>query len=459
MKRYYPHISFALSFISITLLFLTGLGNEAYWDYDEAAYAHVIDQMKGTGDYMTMHYGGEIWIDKPPLYFWLATLSRLMFGINEFATRLPAAVGGILCVMIIWIMVYEYTKRPLMAFFGAFILATTGAFLEVSRQVRLDAPVTFCILFGFYSLFKARTNTKWLIGIGISIGIGLLLKNVIGLFVLIPVGIYSLVTKDFSWLKKVSTWVGVGIGILFAAPWHIYETILHGRRFWDSYFFRHVIERYDTNLFQNNASVEGYVDYLSRFSQPWLYMFLAVIAFILARRYILSSAIRPIVYTSLLTTATIFILFATAATKAMTYLTPLYPFMALSIILVIAEVTVPWKKIYIIMLLLLCVISTPNALSAGFHKDNYFAVDRDMAEEERIIGLMIRNTNLPIYFFEKAYWETVRVYARKDHLDLYSSTKERPYYLILPTHVLAKAKVEGMILYEGELLALLYVMK
>jgi 4-amino-4-deoxy-L-arabinose transferase-like glycosyltransferase len=46
-----------------------------------------------SGDYVTLHVNGVRYLEKPPLMYWLVAFSYRMFGVNEFATRLPTVLA------------------------------------------------------------------------------------------------------------------------------------------------------------------------------------------------------------------------------------------------------------------------------------------------------------------------------------------------------------------------------
>src|SRR5215831_8489958 len=74
------------------LLYLPGLGHEILRHPLEAKYALAARGMVRGGPWLVAHLFGEIYPDKPPLYFWMtAALGWLTGGqIHEATARLPA---------------------------------------------------------------------------------------------------------------------------------------------------------------------------------------------------------------------------------------------------------------------------------------------------------------------------------------------------------------------------------
>ena len=70
------------------------LGSIPLLDPDEPVYAETAKEMLAFGDFISPRIYGEFWYDKPPLYYWLTAASFKLFGVSEFAARLPAAFCG-----------------------------------------------------------------------------------------------------------------------------------------------------------------------------------------------------------------------------------------------------------------------------------------------------------------------------------------------------------------------------
>src|SRR5579863_4830023 len=74
------------------LLYLTGLGRPALWEPDEGRYAEIAREMVMSGDYVTPRDDWVRYFEKPPLVFWVTAGALKVFGRNEFAVRVQAAV-------------------------------------------------------------------------------------------------------------------------------------------------------------------------------------------------------------------------------------------------------------------------------------------------------------------------------------------------------------------------------
>src|SRR6202790_5739572 len=77
------------------ILYLPGLGRPVLWEPDEGRYAEIAREMVVSPDYVTPRDDFELYFEKPPLVYWANAASIKIFGVNEFAMRLPAAVFSV----------------------------------------------------------------------------------------------------------------------------------------------------------------------------------------------------------------------------------------------------------------------------------------------------------------------------------------------------------------------------
>ena len=77
---------------SSTDFIFAGLGRPALWEPDEGRYGEIAREMYLSGDYVTPRDNFVRYFEKPPLVYWAETAAISVFGVNEFAVRLPAAL-------------------------------------------------------------------------------------------------------------------------------------------------------------------------------------------------------------------------------------------------------------------------------------------------------------------------------------------------------------------------------
>ncbi len=88
--------------LGAAIFFIPFLGQLHLFDWDEINFAESAREMIATGDYLTVRIFYKPFWEKPPLFIWMQVVSMKLFGINEFAARLPNAVCGIVTLLVLF---------------------------------------------------------------------------------------------------------------------------------------------------------------------------------------------------------------------------------------------------------------------------------------------------------------------------------------------------------------------
>jgi 4-amino-4-deoxy-L-arabinose transferase-like glycosyltransferase len=193
-------------------------------DTTEARYAEIARKMLQTGDWITPQhdYGVPFWA-KPPLSTWLAAGSMKIFGINEFAARLPSLLLGIATLWLIWNWTVALRGRD-------FALATTAAlasmvlFFIASGAVMTDAGLAFCTTLAMIAFWQALHSARQLWGylFFASLGLGLLAKGpVIGMLTLLPLLPWIALRRNWRQVWHALPWIrGTVLMLAIGLPWY-----------------------------------------------------------------------------------------------------------------------------------------------------------------------------------------------------------------------------------------------
>ena len=83
-------------------LFVPFLGAVHLFDWDEINFAECAREMLVTHDYFSVKINYQPFWEKPPVFIWLQALSMNIFGMNEFAARLPNALCGVITLLVLF---------------------------------------------------------------------------------------------------------------------------------------------------------------------------------------------------------------------------------------------------------------------------------------------------------------------------------------------------------------------
>ena len=79
------HKFFVVSLVAACLVCIVGMLGIPLIDIDAAQYASMSREMASTGNYLQLYDLGADYLDKPPLLFWLSSLSIQLFGVHDWA--------------------------------------------------------------------------------------------------------------------------------------------------------------------------------------------------------------------------------------------------------------------------------------------------------------------------------------------------------------------------------------
>jgi 4-amino-4-deoxy-L-arabinose transferase-like glycosyltransferase len=215
------------------------------WDQDEGAYALFAKNMINTGNWLVPD---AMWSDihrKPPFHFWTVAISYKLFGMNEFALRLPSSLFT-LCtyLLVLWGggKLFDKTK----AFYTTLILCTSLLVSVLAKIAFVDATLLFFItVCAFGILFVLLERSK--VGVFIfwlSFAIALLVK---GPPVIIFTGIFSVILFIFHPLRKnlllLHPWFFLPLALIPFAYWCYHTYLLDGGKFLNWMYDWYVLKR------------------------------------------------------------------------------------------------------------------------------------------------------------------------------------------------------------------------
>lgn len=210
--------------LSAALVVLTfGLGEYGLYEPHEGHFAGVAREMVLRGDWITPTLNGAPYLNKPPLLYWLGAVSIQLFGLSEFAARLPLAVSGWLGVVVAWKWARELWGLGAGRVVALMLSVTMGWFI-FTHQLLIDALLSTLILATLYCLWRLvwEPKARYWVGLYGLLGLCLLAKGLLGL-VFFCLGCAGLAacrrsTKIFSKLRPIA---GGMITLAVTLPWFI----------------------------------------------------------------------------------------------------------------------------------------------------------------------------------------------------------------------------------------------
>jgi hypothetical protein len=199
----------------------------------DAVQAQIARNMLQSGDWVIARLDGVPYLEKSPLVYWLMAASYRVFGVHDWAARIPIALAA---VLLAWVT-YRYGRwafNSRAGYYAGLVLATCVGLFLFTRILIPDVILTLTTCLAFWSFQRATDEEEpqprlWAAILSASLGVGVMLKGLIALVV--PGGgvfVYLLLTKQlFSremW-KRLHVLSGALIFLLIALPWHVLATL------------------------------------------------------------------------------------------------------------------------------------------------------------------------------------------------------------------------------------------
>lgn len=272
---------------------------------------------------------GELYTDKPILYFWLALIiSKLAGSVNEWTVRLPAALGAIGLVLTTYKIGKDFFN-PRVGLIGAAVLATSARVIWEGRWAHLDTLFAFFLTLSMYFAARAvlnRKNRHQFLLAYVFMALATLTKGLIG--VVLPglvLVLFVLIKRDWGLLREARLPSGVGLFLLIAAPWFVLVSHASGGRWLADFIYLHHIQRYTAGL-GHRQPVYYYLTTLPLDFLPWTF-FCVPALFSYDVDY--KSLRQPARLFFSLWFLAVLVFFTASDTKRDLYLLPLFPPLAL----------------------------------------------------------------------------------------------------------------------------------
>lgn len=326
---------FLILFISFAIIYVMLLGAYPLLEPDETRYVTMARDMFTSGNYLTLYLNGEYFFEKPPLFFWLESLSFWFFkDISEFTARFPVVILSLLPLGLLFFL-SEKVKNQKFAFLNSAILLTTLEYVLITKIAMLDSVLTSLVsssvLCYFFTFFVSEENKKYFwYSCYILMGLAVLAKGIPG--VVIPAGTILTGTIIFRTYKETlkNMPAGIVLFLIIALPWHIIMLLKHGSLFFNEYIIKHHLMRFlGAEVIHRNEPVYFYFVTLLWGLFPWIFSLLSSLR--KPRKFNLENGYDKFLVLNITAILVILLFFSCSGAKLITYILPVYPFFAVLI--------------------------------------------------------------------------------------------------------------------------------
>ena len=250
-------------------LFFFGLAYFGLIGADEPRYAQVAREMLARHDWITPTLGGQPWLEKPPLYYWQAMLAYSIFGVSDWAARLPSAIDATLMVVAVYLFLKRF--RPGFELDGALMTASAAGIIGFARAASTDMPLTamFTIaLLAWYAWYESESK-RHLALFYCALALGVLAKGPVApSLAAVIIVIFAVAKSDYRLVLR-TLWIpGILLFLAIALPWHV-AVQSKNPEFFRVFILQHNLARFGTNLYRHKEPFWYYVPIALLGLIPW----------------------------------------------------------------------------------------------------------------------------------------------------------------------------------------------
>jgi 4-amino-4-deoxy-L-arabinose transferase-like glycosyltransferase len=131
----------------------------------DAVQAQIARNMLASGDWVTPRLDGVIYLEKSPLVYWLMATSYAVFGVHDWAARIPIALSAIaLCWVTAAFGIWAFGRRA--GLYAGLCMATCVGMFLFTRILIPDVILTLMIALAMWAFLRTLDQEEPLPGIG-----------------------------------------------------------------------------------------------------------------------------------------------------------------------------------------------------------------------------------------------------------------------------------------------------
>ncbi len=220
--------------LTALLVWTAALPMQGFWGaHGESRRSETARQMIADNEWLVPHLNGTPFITKPPLAYWLIAGSMSLFGVSEFAARIPSLLA---CLLSLWMLLDLLQRRKAtqaVLWRSGFVWITFPLVFGMGRMAELEALLMSCTMFGLWAWMRlvlhGARHRGWQSLIALALALGFMIKGPLIWIFLLPaliVGELVRVRNGQKTLLGASGWLLLlAIQLLIILPWFL--AVLH----------------------------------------------------------------------------------------------------------------------------------------------------------------------------------------------------------------------------------------
>jgi len=249
--------------------FFFGLGAFGLVGADEPRYAQITREMFARHDWIVPTLNGAPWLEKPVLLYWKVMNSYSIFGVHDWAARIPSAVHATALMLAIFFFMRRFRFGSELD--AALITASSAGMIGFGRGASTDMLISAPFALAMLSWWTWHETGKklWLAAFYGLLAVGALAKGPVApALAVFVVAAYAVLRREGKIFVR-SLWApGFLLFFAIAAPWY-FAVQSKVPQFFHTFFIDQNLQRFGTNLYRHSQPFWYYIPVLLLTTLPW----------------------------------------------------------------------------------------------------------------------------------------------------------------------------------------------
>ncbi|PWB60839.1 MAG: phospholipid carrier-dependent glycosyltransferase, partial [Deltaproteobacteria bacterium] len=312
--------------LSFVLFYFSALGTMPLMEPDEGRYAEIPREMLASGDFVTPHLNGVVYLEKPPLFYWGNAIMMRLLGENEFAARSFTALVSVTGILLTYWMGFVLSGWRT-GLFSAVVLSTSVYYYVIGRLNTLDMTLAVALaaaIFPAYLYLSGKRESRWYLHLSYAAaGLAFLAKGLVG--VVFPAAIlvcWLVFSRRHREILRAVSIPGLLLFFAVTLPWVLLVQRDNPDFLW-FFFVREHFLRYATKMHRRYQPVWFFLPVVIGGIVPWLAFSRRVILAVRAStgRFLPREDLVFLLCWVLF----VFLFFSASDSKLVTYMAPIFP--------------------------------------------------------------------------------------------------------------------------------------
>ncbi len=371
------------------ILFIPSLLLRDYTPGNELKYIGIAKDMLKNGSVFVLRDLGELYSDKPPLYFWLINASKAVTGgYHIWAIGLFSAIPSIAIAVIM----YRWGKKHIgekNSFLASLMLITTIFYFGASVVLRMDMLMALFILLSLYSFFlyyedpvKNLGKKNW---IYIYVALAVFTKGPAGLIIpLVAILAFLALEKNLKFLKELSLIRGLALILAFFLVWFTLLIREGGKEYLYLLTVKQTVGR-GVNAFAHKRPFYYYLANIWGNTFPWPFIYMGSIGYG-SFKFKKLNTFERFMFSAIVSTI---LVFSSFSSKLDIYLIPIYPFFPFLAMGILEKLEKSRKKFSWVTLGLVQTIFSLSFIAIFFLPQSIEGVSIDLLVKSMLIAISV----------------------------------------------------------------------